>query len=211
MSFYTLEIKDTKYKSILKFEANRFLVRFESYKFTSKNDAQISPLAEILLRLTYVKTVYLAENFIAIEVFDEFQWKDTQDEVFNLINDYLNSGKPIVNLDDESLKKKIPVNVYTEMGSGPGVLNFVTDRKLVLNPVLYDFNKEVKDSPLARALFKFDYVKRVNFDQNKIMITKGGSVQWYDVVDELREFIRDYIMNRQPVMDDSYVHPETKE
>ena len=97
-------------------------------------------------------------------------------------------------------KKLVPITVYTAMGNGPGVLDFVCNKYLVEDGFTLTFKDNKDGYPLAQALFEFDYVKRVAFDKNIISITKGKDVEWYEVTMELREFIRNYLMHSKPVV-----------
>ncbi len=96
-------------------------------------------------------------------------------------------------------KKRIPITIYTEMGLGPGTLNFVCNKYVVEKPFLLNYTEDTTGYPLARELFKFEYVKRVSAEKNVISITKGGSAEWYEISGELREFIRNYLMQDKPV------------
>lgn len=187
----------TKYRTIKKFEADRFLVKNGKYKYSSSDpSANQSDLIQSLLAFKALKTILIAENYFAIEVEDEQSWKGLEDKIIQTLQDSLNQGKKPV-LEEQ---KFFPVDVYSEMDTGPGVLKFVCSKRLVLNRVQFNFNEDYSLSPMAVALFKFPYVKRVAFDKNFIQITKGGSVQWDEVMMELREFIRTYLMQGNPIV-----------
>lgn len=76
--------------------------------------------------MPFVKTVYISGNFIAIERYSIVEWMDVQNEVAEQIEDYLNSGNPVV-LDDES-KKKVPVTIYAENTPNPSVMKYVANK-----------------------------------------------------------------------------------
>ena len=80
MSF-SIDIQSTSNASILKFETNKFLSRHDSFEFHNIDEAKPSPLAQKLFYLPFVKTVYIAQNFIAIQKYDIAEWSDVQDEV----------------------------------------------------------------------------------------------------------------------------------
>ena len=90
MKNYHIEVKSTTNKSIVKFEADQFLVNHESYEFKNIDEASKSPLAQKLFHLPFVKTVYLAQNFVAIEKYDIVAWEDVQEELKNQLEDLLN-------------------------------------------------------------------------------------------------------------------------
>jgi hypothetical protein len=62
-----ITIKETQNPAILKFEFQDFIVPNGNYEFKNIDDAKISPLAQQLFYLPFVKTVYASGNFVAIE------------------------------------------------------------------------------------------------------------------------------------------------
>src|SRR5699024_9540967 len=119
MHTYQIEIKPTNNPTIVKFEAGRFLVQQESFEFANIDDATNSPLAQQLFHLPFVKKVYIAQNFIAIQRYDNVAWKDVQEEVASIISDYLNEGKLVIKENDSEPAKKHPVTVYAESTPNP--------------------------------------------------------------------------------------------
>ncbi len=97
MEKFNISIKQTHQPSILKFEANRFILNHNDYEYTNIDEAKNSPLAKQLFYLPFIKTVYISGNFIAIEKYDVVGWKEVQNEVAKQIENYLNSGKTVVN------------------------------------------------------------------------------------------------------------------
>ena len=77
MKEYTITVVETNNPTILKFEANDFLVK-KSYEFKNIDEAKQSPLAQKLFHLPFIKTVYISGNFIALERFDIVQWNDVK-------------------------------------------------------------------------------------------------------------------------------------
>jgi len=198
MKTYTISIKETSSPTIIKFETNHFLTNHESFEFNSVDDAKQSPLAQQLFYLPFVKKVYISGNFIAVERFDILEWDDVQDEVAEQIEMYLNDGGIVVSYD--SPKKKVPVTIYAESTPNPSAMKFVANKKLVLDTYEFTSVDEGNDSPLAVELFRFPFVKNVFFDENFVSVTKDETVDWNDVVLELREFIRDYIENGKTIV-----------
>ena len=125
MSNYTINIQPTTRPTIVKFEANKFLTKHESFEFHNIEEAGRSPLAQQLFHLPFVKTVYIAQNFIAIEKYNIVHWKDVQNEVADQLRDYLNSGGIVVNPSENS-DRKIPVTVYAESTPNPAVMKFAS-------------------------------------------------------------------------------------
>lgn len=191
MKTYTISIKETSSPTIIKFETNHFLTNHESFEFESIDDANQSPLAQQLFYLPFVKKVYISSNFIAVERYDILEWVDVQDEVAEQIVTYLNDGGIIINY--HTPNKKVPVTIYAESTPNPSAMKFVANLKLVMDTYEFTSVEEATISPLAGELFQFPFVKNVFFDENFVSITKMETVDWNDVVLELREFIRDYI------------------
>ena len=67
---HKISIKHTNNPSIIKFESNNFLLRNENFEFNNIDEASDSPLAQQLFYLPFVKKVYIASNFVAIEKFN---------------------------------------------------------------------------------------------------------------------------------------------
>lgn len=200
MSNYHIEIKPTANKSIVKFEADRFLVNHESYEFKNIDEASKSPLAQKLFHLPFVKTVYLAQNFVAIEKFDIVTWEDVQDELKNQLEALLNSGIQIIK-NPASQPKKVPATVYAESTPNPKVMKFIANKKLVIQSIEFKNIDEASKSPLAKALFHFPFVKEVFLDENYVSISKYDVTDWNDITSELREFIREYIEQGKEILE----------
>jgi len=206
---HTITAKTTSNNAIMKFESNQTIVRNESFEFSNIDDAKSSPLAQQLFYLPFVKKVYLSGHFVAIERFDIVDWADVQDEVLEQIQNYLNSGEQVVNLETINRTKKIPVTVYAESTPNPAVLKFVANKKLV--DATYEFNSidEAKYSPFASSLFHFAFVKAVFLDENYVSVTKYDMAEWTEITTELREFIKAYVEEGKTIVDQNA--PEVKE
>ncbi len=200
MKTYKISIKETTNPIIIKFEANHFLTNHESFEFNSIDDTKLSPLAQQLFYLPFVKKVYISSNFIAIERFDILEWIDVQDEVAEQIETYLNDGGMVIAY--ATPKQKVPVTVYAENTPNPSAMKFVANKKIVTVAFEFTSLEDSKYSPFASELFHFPFVKNVFFDENFVSITKDGSVDWNDVTLELREFIRNYIEDSKTIVTD---------
>lgn len=181
----------TKNPAILKFETNHFITKNNNYEFKNIDEAKISPLAQQLFYLPFIKTVYISGNFIGLERYDIVEWDDVKDSVAQQLVDYLNAGEPVVKEDEN--QKKVAVTVYAEVTPNPSVMKFVTNKKIV--PTTFEFKNidEAKDSELAKQLFMLPFVKEVFFDVNYVSINKYDVAEWDDITLELREKIRDFI------------------
>ncbi|WP_108802207.1 NifU family protein [Aquimarina sp. Aq107] len=198
---FEIKIEPTSNASIIKFEANYFLTQHTSYEFENIDHAKNSPLAQQLFYLPFVKRVFIAQNFIAIDKFDIVEWGDVQDEVAEQIKTYLNSGQPIIN--ETSATKKVPITIYAESTPNPAVLKFVANKKLVTTGHEFKSIDDTKEAPIAEKLFHFPFVKEVYIDENYISINKYDMADWNDITLEIREFLREYLEEGKEVLSEN--------
>jgi len=100
---------------------------------------------------------------------------------------------------------KIPTSLYAESTPNPLVIKFVANRILV-DQNIYEFNNraEAVSSPLALELFGFPFVDKVFLSNNFISITKkDNGIEWNDIIVEMREFIRDYLVDGGTVINEN--------
>ena len=208
MEDFNIDIQPTKNENIVKFIANSLITKAESFEFKNIDEAKNSPLAQQLFYLPFVKTVYISQNFIAIEKYNIVAWNEVQEEVAAAIKTYLESGKPVIITSESS--KKIPVTVYAESTPNPSVLKFVTNKPLT--PGTFEFkNPEDSDfAPIAKALFQFPFVKEVFIHSNYISITKHEGVAWDEITLELREFLKNYIEEGKSLFLEELLQENTK-
>lgn len=198
-----ISIKNTQNPSIVKFEFEDFITKNENFEFKNIDEAKESPLAQKLFYLPFVKTVYISGNFIAIECYNIVEWKDVQEDVAEEINSFINNGGVIINKNSESGTKKTPSSIYAETTPNPAVLKFVSNSMLTKTAFECKNIDETKASPLAKELFNFPFVKEVFVDENYISITKYEFIEWQEVSNDIRTFIKEYLENSKPVVDES--------
>lgn len=93
-----------------------------------------------------------------------------------------------------------PVNVYAESTPNPAALKFVSSRMLLSEgSVEYASALEASVCPLAQGIFAFTGVKAVFISSNFITVTKEGELDWYEISNILREYIRGYLMSGEKV------------
>ena len=211
MSNYTVEIKSTNKPSILKFEFNEFLTKQKGFEYHNIEEAANSPIASQLFYLPFVKTVYISQNFIAIERFNIVEWEDVQDEVAEQMLKHLNNGGKVVNEEEAKSTKKVPVTVYAESTPNPSVMKFVANKKLVLESAEFKSIDEIERSPLAEKLFHFPFVKEIFMDENYISINKYDMAEWDMITNELRSFIKNYVEEGGPILKTGSVSTQKKE
>lgn len=204
MSQFNIEISQTSNPNIVKFTANSFLSSNSSYEFKNIDEAKPSPLAQQLFYLPFVKTVYISQNFVAIEKYNIVAWEDVQQEVANSILEYLNTGKSVIS--EENIIKKSPVSIYAESTPNPSVLKFVANKPLASGTFEFKNLDDAIHSPLAKVLFSFPFVKEVFISANYVSIMKYDTADWQDISSELREFIRKFIEEEKPVLNDEILN-----
>ncbi|RZJ73995.1 NifU family protein [Flavobacterium sp.] len=204
-----ISIKPTQNAAIVKFEFPEFISKSGNHEFKNIDDTKNSPLAKQLFFLPFVKTVYISGNFIAIEKYSIVEWEDVQDEVAEQIENYANSGNPI--LIEEEQPKKQPITVYGEITPNPSALKFVVSRMLTKSSAEFKNIDEATPSPLAKELFRFPYVKEVFIDENYVSVTKYESYSWDEITLELRTFIKQYIENGGTAIDEELIASSPKQ
>ncbi len=197
-------IKETQNPAILKFEFPDFITQNESFEFKNIDEAGISPLAQQLFYLPFVKTVYISGNFIAIERFSIVEWNDVKDAVAEQIEKFVADGGIIIKQDDNKVKKQ-PITVYGETTPNPSALKFVVSKMLTRTAVEFKNIDQTASSPLAKELFKFPYVKEIFIDENYISVTKYDINNWDEITLELRSYIKQFIENGGTVLEENFV------
>ena len=94
------------------------------------------------------------------------------------------------------------LNIYIESNPNPNSLKFVTNVMLVDEGIVKDYPdiQSAEDSPLAKKLFNFNYVKRVFIMSNFITITKSEKFSWEEIKLDLRDFIKKYIEEENEII-----------
>lgn len=204
---YHITTIETNNAAILKFQANHFLVQ-QAHEFKSIEEAKNAPLAYELFQLPFIKTVYIASNFVAIEKYDIVAWADVKDAIAQQLVEYLNAGEPIVH--ETSSKQANAVTVYAEATPNPAVMKFVANKLIV--PALYEFKNidEAKHSKLATELFKKPYVKQVFLDENYLSVTKYDIGNWDEITIELRDLISEFLSSGAQAVDSHQSTAQTR-
>lgn len=208
MKEYNITVQKTNNPKILKFETNHQLTQGKNYEFKNIDDAKISPLAQQLFYLPFIKTVYISGNFIGLERFDIVEWDDVKDEVAQQLVEYLNAEEPIIY--EEQVKQKVPITVYAEVTPNPAVMKFVANKRIVPGVFEYKNIDEAKESRLAQKLFQFPFVKEVFFDLNYVSVSKYDVAEWDEITMTVRELIRDYLADGNEVVSENAVAKATE-
>lgn len=97
------------------------------------------------------------------------------------------------------------VHIYLESNPNPNSLKFVVNFMLVPEGKSYDFPDmaSAQGAPLALELFDtFPFVERVFYMSNFITVTKSADVEWDDIKNNIKEFIKNYIESDQPLLEE---------
>lgn len=209
MKEFSITVIPTQNPAILKFQANHALVTSGNYEFKNIDEAKNSPLAQQLFYLPFIKTVYISGDFIGLERYNIVEWADVKDEVAQQLVEYLNAGEPVVL--EEARPGKLPITVYSEVTPNPSVMKYVVNKKIV--PTAFEFKNidEAKDSELAKKLFYLPFVKEVFLDENYVSITKYEVAEWEDINRDLRDLIRNFLADGNPVVSEQSIALKTAE
>jgi Fe-S cluster biogenesis protein NfuA len=98
------------------------------------------------------------------------------------------------------------ISIYTEMTPNPETMKFVAN-KLLYPGKSIDFPdiETAKPSPLALELFGFPFIKAVFVASNFVTLTKTNETDWNDVIPAIRQFLKEYLEENKPVINEDEV------
>ena len=98
------------------------------------------------------------------------------------------------------------ISIYTEMTPNPETMKFVAN-KLLYPGKSIDFAEigSAKPSPLATELFGFPFIRAVFIASNFVTLTKTNETEWNDVVPVIRQFLKEYLEENKPVVNEEEV------
>lgn len=82
------------------------------------------------------------------------------------------------------------INVYTEETPNPATMKFVTNKLLTTSSLDFPDAENAQQSPFAKELFKFSFVKGVFFASNFVTVTKAEGTSWAELIPILKEFVK---------------------
>ncbi len=100
------------------------------------------------------------------------------------------------------------ISLYTEATPNPETMKFVANVMIFARDRIDMPSREEaeKFSPLATALFdNFPTVKGVFIANNFVTVTKTPDAQWFEIIPAKREFIRNYLQEEHPVLNEEAV------
>jgi Fe-S cluster biogenesis protein NfuA len=102
------------------------------------------------------------------------------------------------------------VSIYTEMTPNPETMKFVAN-KLLYPGKSIDFPDESSagPSPLAKELFAFPFIRSVFIASNFVTLSKTPDTNWDDVIPSIRTFLKEYLENGKPVINEDQIVAKT--
>ena len=97
------------------------------------------------------------------------------------------------------------IHIYTESTPNPHSMKFVFNVELLPDGMSFDYAQPAdgltkeKSSPLAVALFGFEFVRRVFITSNFITVTKAEAVLWEDELFGIKQYLKGYFAEKRPV------------
>jgi Fe-S cluster biogenesis protein NfuA len=91
----------------MKFVANKLLYPGKSIDFPDEASATPSPLAKELFSFPFIKSVFIASNFVTLTKTGETEdWQDVIPAIKQFMKDYLENGGVVINEDEVVVNKK---------------------------------------------------------------------------------------------------------
>ncbi len=91
----TVYAEVTPNPATMKFVASRKIVP-ATYEFKNIEEAKNSELATALFQFSFVKQVFIDENYVSVSKFDVVEWDDVTIEIRELIRNFVAEGKEVV-------------------------------------------------------------------------------------------------------------------
>ena len=88
----------------MKFVANKLLYPGKSIDFPDEASAAPSPLAKELFAFPFVRSVFIASNFVTISKTVETQWEEVIPTIREFLKQYLEEGKVVINEEEVVVK-----------------------------------------------------------------------------------------------------------
>ena len=84
----------------MKFVANKLHYPGKSIDFPDVESAKASPLANELFGFPFIRSVFIASNFVTLTKTPDTEWSDVIPAVRQFLKEYLEEGKDVVNEED---------------------------------------------------------------------------------------------------------------
>ncbi|MEZ4978807.1 MAG: NifU family protein [Chitinophagales bacterium] len=105
------------------------------------------------------------------------------------------------------------IEIYTESTPNPKMLKFVASCSILPNEMLECKTlEEAHLSPLAKALFEFDYIDSLFISNDFVTISKKDTEEeWFELSFELKAFLKEFLLSDKKVVDDAFYSQKKKE
>lgn len=115
---FIIYVEETPNPSSVKFVANKLLlVSGATAEYKNAGETKDAPIAQKLFQFPFVKSIFIASNFITITKQDGIVWEEVRDELRVFITDYLNKGNAVINKlpqqevpKDSTFKETVSIN-----------------------------------------------------------------------------------------------------
>lgn len=98
---------------------------------------------------------------------------------------------------------EMPFTIYAENTPNPQSMKFVANKLLIQSdPIEFADSSSATASPLALMLFQLPFVSRVFLSGNYVTVNKIDSIEWQDVVMELRVILTEYLNDGKKVLNE---------
>lgn len=97
----------------MKFVANKLLYPGKSIDFPDESSAAPSPLAKELFAFPFIRSVFIASNFVTLTKTPDTQWDEVIPSIRTFLKQYLEEGKTVIN-EDEVVTKTADNNVNAD-------------------------------------------------------------------------------------------------
>jgi len=91
----------------MKFVANKLLYPGKSIDFPDESTATPSPLAKELFAFPFIRSVFIASNFVTLSKTVDTNWDEVIPSIREFLKEYLEEGKAVINEDQIVAKKKM--------------------------------------------------------------------------------------------------------
>ncbi len=89
----------------MKFVANKLLYPSKSIDFPDESTSSPSPLAKELFAFPFIRSVFIASNFITLSKTADTNWDDVIPNIREFLKNYLEEGKPVIHEDQIVVKE----------------------------------------------------------------------------------------------------------
>ena len=109
--------------------------------------------------------------------------------------------------------QQAPINIYLEVNPNPNSLKFVLNRTLLSDGMSFDFpdTESAVHAPLAKQLLERADVTRVFYMGNFITVTKIEETDWYEIQDEIKREIKEFIETGGDILTQEIMVSESNE